>query len=196
MKHRRYGKFDARNYILALSEAGCLSFLAVAGIIQGYGFLRCAYMIVLCIIYLFLIMQPYCEWFAIRNGSIISYRHRGVSEILIPPECTLIITHASIRDPFSIQAFPLKNKYAISILSQMPLEKVLRTLHAYRATKYTNSTIENNFTNMFVYSFMFREEVFTKIVEQGVSRIIIPESLVKQFDVGKIKCEVYIDYGY
>ena len=23
MKHRRYGKFDARNYILALSEAGC-----------------------------------------------------------------------------------------------------------------------------------------------------------------------------
>ena len=43
---------------------------------------------------------------------------------------------------------------------------------------------------------MFREEVFTKIVEQGVSRIIIPESLVKQFDVGKIKCEVYIDYGY
>ena len=67
MKHRRYGKFDARNYILALSEAGCLFFLAVAGIIQGYGFLRCAYMIVLCIIYLFLIMQPYCEWFAIRN---------------------------------------------------------------------------------------------------------------------------------
>lgn len=196
MQHRRYGKFDARNYILALSGTGCLSFLAVAGMVRGYVFLRCTYMIVLCIIYLFLIMRPYCEWFAVQNGSIVSYRHRHASEILIPPECILIITRASIRDPFSIQAFSLKNKYAISILRPMPLEKVLCTLHAYRATKYTNSTIENDFTNMFVYSFLAQEEVFSQIVEQRVSRVIIPESLMKQFDVGKLKCEVYIDYGY
>ena len=104
----------------------------------------------------------------------------------------LVFTQADIRDTFSVQSYFLKGKYAVSILSRHFTGEYpfLQTLHANRARKYTNASIENSSSYHFLYSFVYEQDTFAQIVKQGVSRVVIPESLTDQFDIKTLKCDV------
>mgnify|MGYP001638019636 FL=1 len=124
--------------------------------------------------------------------------HQGkrTHEILLPSNIVLVISQADIRDTFSVQSYLLRNKYAVSLLHSDPLEEVLQILHANRAKKYTNSSIEAASTHFLLYSFVYNEYAFTQILKHGVSKVIIPESLVNQIDLSAFECSVFIDEGF
>lgn len=46
------------------------------------------------------------------------------------------------------------------------------------------------------HSFEYNEDAFAQVLKQGVSRVIIPESLVDQFDFSNLECSVFIDEGF
>ena len=114
----------------------------------------------------------------------------------LPSNIVLVISQADIRDTFSVQSYLLRNKYAVSLLHSDPLEEVLQILHANRAKKYTNSTIDATFTQSFIYSFVYDKDALAQILKHGVSMVIIPESLVDQVDCSIFECSVFIDNGF
>lgn len=52
------------------------------------------------------------------------------------------------------------------------------------------------FAHSFIYSFVYNEDAFAQVLKQGVSRVIIPESLVDQFDFSNLECSAFIDEGF
>ena len=124
--------------------------------------------------------------------------HQGkrTHEILLPSNIVLVISQADIRDTLCVQSYLLRNKYAVSTTHSDPLEEVLQILHANRAKKYTNSSIEAASTHFLIYSFVYNEYAFTQILKHGVSKVIIPESLVNQIDLSAFECSVFIDEGF
>lgn len=148
MEHRRYGKlrlgiinlhwqvlaawFCLQLRALSLTAVCAIPFILSASLLYGVA----------------LIVWPYLERFTVEDHLIVSRRFRHVSEIVLPPDSVLVFTQAAIRDTFSVQSYFLKGKYAVSILSGISLENILQTLHANRARKYTNASIENSFSTI------------------------------------------------
>lgn len=198
MEHRRYGKLRLGDYKFTLAGIGGIVLLAVACFVLDCGLCYSVYLISFAAVWVALIVWPYLERFTVEDHLIVSRRFRHVSEIVLPPDSVLVFTQADIRDTFSVQSYFLKGKYAVSILSGISLENILQTLHANRARKYTNASIENSFSYHFLYSFVYEQDTFAQIVKQGVSRIVIPESLTDQFDIKTLKCDVdvLIDLDY
>mgnify|MGYP004497599237 FL=1 len=196
MKYRRYGKFRFENYTGALiSLVGLLS-VAIVCFFMKIEVVPSSMCGILCIVSLMWILSPYSEWFVIQAHSMCTYSLWLGSQIELPEGCTLIITEASISFPLSIQAFHLKERYAVSILRGVSLKETLKTMHRCNATGYTNITIERDFAYSFVYSFVYEREAFAELLGQGAAQVIIPESLAGRLDLGIVRCEIFVDQGY
>ena len=196
MEFNRYGKLCWKDYKFTLASIGGFVLLAIVNLALSLPLLYSIFPLAFAIIWTILIVRPHMERFAVGDYSIYVHQGKRTHEILLPSNIVLVISQADIRDTFSVQSNLLRNKYAVSLLHSDPLEEVLQILHANRAKKYTNSSIEAASTHSLIYSFVYNEYAFTQILKHGVSKVIIPESLVNQIDLSAFKCSVFIDEGF
>ena len=196
MEFNRYGKLYWKDYKFTLASIGGFVLLAIVNLALSLPLLYSIFPLAFAIIWTILIVRPHMERFAVGDYSIYVHQGKRTHEILLPSNIVLVISQADIRDTFSVQSYLLRNKYAVSLLHSDPLEEVLQILHANRAKKYTNSSIEAASTHSLIYSFVYNEYAFTQILKHGVSKVIIPESLVNQIDLSAFKCSVFIDEGF
>lgn len=196
MEFNRYGKLYWKDYKFTLASIGGFVLLAIVNLALSLPLLYSIFPLAFAIIWTILIVRPHMERFAVGDYSIYVHQGKRTHEILLPSNIVLVISQADIRDTFSVQSNLLRNKYAVSLLHSDPLEEVLQILHANRAKKYTNSSIEAASTHSLIYSFVYNEYAFTQILKHGVSKVIIPESLVNQIDLSAFGCSVFIDEGF
>ena len=155
------------------------------------------------IIWLGVILVPYCEQFSINSDSISVFWGRKTKTIHLPAEFTLIVSYADICPPLTIrtavgnQTHILKDRFAVSILQKMPVEFALETLHQSRIQKYTNSSIRTAFNDhRYIFSFVCDQFLFDALVNSKECLLIVPESLSKVIDFGSSVENVYIDLGH
>lgn len=196
MEFNRYGKLCWKDYKFTLASIGGFVLLAIVNLALSLPLLYSISPLAFAIIWTILIVRPHMERFAVGDYSIYVHQGKRTHEILLPSNIVLVISQADIRDTFSVQSNLLRNKYAVSLLHSDPLEEVLQILHANRAKKYTNSTIDATFTQSFIYSFVYDKDALAQILKHGVSMVIIPESLVDQVDCSIFECSVFIDNGF
>lgn len=141
------------------------------------------------------IFWPYCERFYIENNRIIIRKFKKELQIDIPHTPTVVISEADVHELLGHQSFDLHNKYAITILDNLSLDDALGLLFSRIAShyRYTNSTIELQLADHFVYSFAIDKENIKKILEQIDCRVIIPQSLVVSNNLSDLRPNVYID---
>ena len=196
MEFNPYGKLCWKDYKFTLASIGGFVLLAIVNLALSLPLLYSIFPLAFAIIWTILIVRPHMERFAVGDYSIYEHQGKRTHEILLPSNIVLVISQADIRDTFSVQSYLLRNKYAVSLLHSDPLEEVLQILHANRAKKYTISSIEAASTHSLIYSFVYNEYAFTQILKHGVSKVIIPESLVNQIDLSAFECSVFIDEGF
>ena len=196
MEFDRYGKLCWKDYKFTLASIGGFILLAIASIALGLAFSYSVFAIAFAIVWTILIVRPYGERFTVGDHFILVHQGKHTHEVPLPPDIILVLSQADIRDTFSVQSYFLRNKYAVSLLRGAPLEETLQIIHANRVKKYTNSSIDAAFAHSFIYSFVYNEDAFAQVLKQGVSRVIIPESLVDQFDFSNLERSVFIDEGY
>lgn len=141
------------------------------------------------------ICLPFFERFRIENNKIIIQKFKKESQIDIPHTPTVVISEADVHEILGHQSFYLHNKYAITILDNLSLDDALGLLFSRIAShyRYTNSTIELQLADHFVYSFAIDKENIKQILEQIDCRVIIPQSLVVSNNLSDLRPNVYID---
>lgn len=141
------------------------------------------------------IFWPYFERFLIENNRIIIRKFKKESQIDIPHTPTVVISEADVHELLGHQSFYLHNKYAITILDNLSVDDTLGLLFSRFAShyRYTNSTIERQLTDHFVYSFAIDKGNIKQILERINCSVIIPQSLVVSNDLSDLRSNVYID---
>ena len=196
MEFNRYGKLYWKDYKFTLASIGGFVLLAIVNLALSLPLLYSIFPLAFAIIWTILIVRPHMERFTVCDHFILVRQGKHTHEIPLPPNIIVVFSQADIRDTFSVQSYLLRNKYAISLLRNNSLEDILQILHANRVKKYTNSSIEAASTHSLIYSFVYNEYAFTQILKHGVSKVIIPESLVNQIDLSSFGCSVFIDEGF
>lgn len=200
MEYRRYGTFHLSDYRGSWFAIAVYLALAIGNyILSEISIFYIAILIIYAVIRLWSIISPNCERFSIDGSVITARKGKRVEKITIPAEITLVISHADISPPLSVRTphgnktHILKDKYAISILSETRIESILKRLHESSVKKYTTSLIELIFGFQFVYSFVCDEELLVSMMQNRECFIIIPECFVDQIPIIKQASNVYID---
>lgn len=150
------------------------------------------------------VLSPNREQFAISKNIITVVKGRKPIQVEIPLKVTLIISYADICPPFARrsatsmakQSYSLRGKYAVSILQKMPLEFTLQRLHQNLAKRYTNSSIQNDFGNKFIYSFVCDQILLNQLLDCWHCFVVIPKSLTNKVFLNSQLIEVFIDPDY
>ena len=202
MKNYRFGKFRFGDYLMSWVSIVLLLFFSVASIIFELSPLFIFFPAIFAGIWFLIILLPQFEKFVIDDNSIVIERFRKKETIILPYNVILIVSYADICPPLAIRTVGgnethiLKNKIAISILYDMPIDDVLVNLHKNFLSKYTSSTIQMVFNNnQFIYSFVYDQFMFNKLITNRNCKLIIPESLLHKFDIDLCK-NFYVDVGY
>lgn len=203
MKYYRYGKFRPSDYWESwVAIAGLLMFSSVSLILKS-SFFFVLFPAIYAVIWLWTIIAPNCERFAMCDESITTFLGKRTRTILLPSELTLVVSYADICPPFAKrtavgnQTHVLKDKCAISILQKAPLNVVLESLHQNQARKYTTSMIQTVFDDYrYIYSFVCEQSLFEKLITSRECQLIIPESLLEAISVDSSIVNVHIDMGY
>ena len=143
MKNYRYGKFHFQDYWQSWISIVVLLFFAIANILLELPWVFFAFSIVYVIVWVWMILAPQFEHFILTSDFIItSYIGRKKHAIELPSELTLVISYVDICPPLAVRTaignrtHILKEKYAVSILHELPLEIALEKLHLNHL-KYT-----------------------------------------------------------
>ena len=169
MEFNRYGKLYWKDYKFTLASIGGFVLLAIVNLALSLPLLYSIFPLAFAIIWTILIVRPHMERFTVCDHFILVRQGKHTHEIPLPPNIIVVFSQADIRDTFSVQSYLLRNKYAVSLLHSDPLEEVLQILHANRAKKYTNSTIDATFTQSFIYSFVYDKDALAQILSENVS---------------------------
>lgn len=203
MKYKRYGSFKFQDFWISWLGILVLLLMSVVAII-----LKMSFFFLLCCIgfaayWMWKIICPFIEEFSINGNTIITQKGKVKQEISIPSKVCLIVSYADIVPPFAIrtsynkQTHILKNKYAITILRETPLNGTLESLHRNHIEKYTMSSVENVFYgSAFVYSFVCSANLLDDLLVNRTCQLIIPESLLRVCDVNNANAFLYVDHGY
>ena len=203
MEYRRYGKFHFSDYASAWLSIVFLFVLVVVGFLTDTQIYLLFWPLLLIIIMIWSIYKPNSERFLISSDTITIMQGRKKKKVSIPSEPTLVISYADVCHPlakcisYGNQTYMLKNRYAISILQNIPLETAFERLHQNYTRKYTNSTVEAYFDErLYVYSFVGNQKLLDKLLTNRNCQIIIPATLLNQISIGLHQINVHIDTGY
>ena len=197
---KRYGKFKFSDY--------CASYFAVLVLLafSAFGWILEAPIILVLLssafvlIWTWTIYSPHREQFVIKDDSIETFIGKKTKTIPLPSSLTLVISYADIAPPLTRRTaignttHILKDKIAVSVLQDMETEYVLNKLHQNHVKTYTQSMIKADFDGYgFIYSFVYYQEAFNKIIEGRKCSIIIPEPLKEKVIINSSNVDVYID---
>lgn len=202
MKFFRYGKFSFADYWGSWISIIILLAYSVCCIVLHLSLIFVFFSLVYAFIWLIKILVTINESFMIVDNDIIISKIGKAQKIPIPSELTLIISYADVCPPLAIrtatgkQTHILKDKFAISILTKMPLDITLETLHKNRIEEYTNSIIQTTFNDYrYIYSFVFNQFLLDSLISNRDCILIVPQSLVEKItvDLNYTNTIVYID---
>ena len=202
MKFFRYGKFSFADYWGSWISIIILLAYSVCCIVLHLSLIFVFFSLVYAFIWLIKILMTINESFMIVDNDIIISKIGKAQKIPIPSELTLIISYADVCPPLAIrtatgkQTHNLKDKFAISILTKMPLDITLETLHKNRIEEYTNSIIQTTFNDYrYIYSFVFNQFLLDSLICNRDCILILPQSLVEKItvDLNYTNTIVYID---
>ena len=203
MKNRRFGKFRFRNFCMSWLAITLLLLFSVASIVLKLSLLFVIFPAVYAIIWLVILLVPYCEQFVISRDFITVFWGKKAKTIPLPSKLTLVVSYADICPPLAVrtvvgnQTHILKDKFAVSILKEMPAEVALEILHQNRAQKYTNSNIQTVFDDYrYIYSFVCDQSLFDELIANRECLLIIPESLIGVISFDQNTINVRIDSGH
>ena len=203
MTHNRYGRFSFGDYksawlaitiMLAAAATVCLINLPHYLIIPLLG---------IAFVMAWSIYMPNRERF-ILSGDIITIINGGTKrQFTIPHEITLVLSYADAPTPLAKrvdvgnETFWLKDRYAVSIIRDVPLASALKRLHSSSAHRYFNSAIEKWFRpEDFLYSFVCNQSLLDQLISGRECLLIIPESLRDKISVDPRTVNEHIDMGY
>ncbi len=199
MMYKRYGDFRASDYIgswIGIMLLFVFSMICLLFDLYIYAIIPVAY----ALIWLATIVMPRNERFTLEGNSIIVTKGKVTKNILIPEKITAVISYADVCPPFARrtalgnETHILKDKYAVTILSDLPLDVTIKKLHSNFIRKYTTSTIKACFEEFsYVYSFVCCEELMIRLMYERQCQIIVPQSLLKQLYYLPQGKEVYVD---
>ena len=202
MKFFRYGKFSFADYWGSWISIIILLAYSICCIVLHLSLIFVFFSLVYAFIWLIKILVTINESFMIVDNDIIISKIGKAQKIPIPSELTLIISYADVCPPLAIrtatgkQTHILKDKFAISILTKMPLDITLETLHKNRIEEYTNSIIQTTFNDYrYIYSFVFNQFLLDSLICNRDCILIVPQSLVEKItvDLNYTNTIVYID---
>ncbi len=203
MKNRRFGKFRFRDFGISWIAIALLLLFSVASVVLKLSLLFVIFPAVYAIIRLVILLVPYCEQFVISRDFITVFWGKKAKTIPLPSKLTLVVSYADICPPLAVrtvvanQTHILKDKFAVSILKEMPAEVALEILHRNRAQKYTNSTIQTVFDDYrYIYSFVCNRSLFDELIANRECLLIFPESLIGVISFDQNTINVRIDSGH
>lgn len=202
MKYYRYGVFRPGDYCMSWVGMVVLPFFSIASIVLDLSFLLVIFPTVYAMAWLWVILAPHREQFVICNDSITALFGNKTHTIILPSELTLVVSYADICPPLTKrtavgkETHILKDKYAISILQKTPVDVAIEALHRNHVQTYTTSIIQTVFDDYrYIYSFVWNQSPFDKLIANRKCQLIIPESLVGRIPVDPSIMNVHIDMG-
>ena len=200
MKHYRYGKFRFQDYWQSWMSIAILLFFAIACFFLRLSFVFVVFPIVYAVIWIWTILSPWRERFIINSDNIISYVGKKEHIIELPSELTLVISYVDICPPFAVRTaignrtHILKDRYAVSILHEIPLKIALENLHSNYLKIYTTSTVQRVFrSHQYIYSFACNQSLLSKLIESRQCQFIVPESLYNRVSADLDPTNIYVD---
>ena len=205
MYYRRYGSFRIRDYFGNCIAVLLYLVLAVVTITDDWAWFFSIFFSILVALTVYDTIAPYREHFLIDNNHITVRTGKKQRNIALPSGFIVVLSQADVPAPSSMISHPigktywLKDKYAISLLQNAPLEFVLEKLHKHRVKTYTNSTVESEFNHsncLFIYSFVCDTVLLKNVLQKNPALVILPQSLSSRLHLVSEETAVYIDEGY
>lgn len=203
MKNRRLGKFRFCDYCTSWFSIILLLLFSIASIVLELPFLFVFFPSMYAVIWLGALLVPHCEHFCISGDSITRFYGKRTQTIPLPLELTLVVSYVDVCPPLAMhtaienQTHILKDKFAVSVLQQMPVEVALETLHRNHVQKYTTSNIRTVFGDYrYIYSFVCNQSLFDALIANRKCLLIVPESLSKVLSFETSIENVIIDSGH
>lgn len=202
MKYRRYGKFRLKNHVSNCCMYLLFAGIGIVGITMGDAMISDILFICIPMVDAIVTLIPYREKFLVNQTSLLLYKGRTTEEKFFPAKMTVVLSYADMctdlakRVSLVNQTYMLKGEWAISLLEDVSVNKVIEKLHGKGAWRYTNCWVEELLSSHFIYSFVCNQSVLEEVLSDKNYTLIIPESLLHKIDIQKIKGEIYIDKGF
>lgn len=195
MMHKRYGKIKWSDNKITIFV---WVILVIMGLIPTDNEYLSIIPFVILIIHFFTFIYPFTERFVIKDKTLHIKKLFSSSQKTIPQKSMLVITEASIHISSNSTSIPLRGKYAITLTEYMPTDELLQKVRGVQPFQisYCNSTIENALKHRVIYSFIYNETVLETLLECSDCVVIIPESIVRNFDTSRFKDKLYVDAGW
>jgi hypothetical protein len=203
IKHSRYGSFCFSNHLGTWTGVAVLFIFSYTSVVLQLSLLFVFFPAVYAMVWLWSILSPYFEKFAISDDSIVISHLQKKSVIALPKEFTLVISYVDVAPPLSVhtaignKTHILKDSWGVSILEGLSRDAIIEGLHKNHITKYTSSVIQRTFDeHHYIYGFVCNQALLVELMENGGHTVIVPESLYKKlYEIIENK-NVIIDIGY
>lgn len=203
MKEYRYGTFRLADNLRPLTAICIFVLFSVMNAVLNLSFFFTLVPALLAFLYAWQIIQLHREQFVLRSDSILVFTGRKTHTISLPVKIVCVISYADVCTPLdtpaSLRGAPhiQRNRYAVSILQQIPSASALEALHRSHAKRYTTIMVKNAFEpHLFIYSFVCNQFMIDTLVASRDCLFILPESLKEQVFIKQEAAGVYIDKGY
>ena len=202
MRNRRYGKFRFGDYAASWAVIAVMLLFSTAALVLALPRWAAVLPAAFAAVRLWAVLSPQCESFILNRGSVTVFRGGKSQTIDLPPDITIVASYADICPPLTVRTpagnrtHILKDKYAVSILRDVPLDAALEGLHRNGTKKYTSSWVQAAFEGYrYVYGFVCDQAMLDELTADRQCLLIIPESLSGKITVSSAAAKVYIDAG-
>lgn len=203
MEHKRYEKFNAKDYISSWVAMLFLLFLTAFCLFATELSWLSFFPLTLVVVMTWAIYSPHRERFFISGTSLTIIRGKTRQNVIIPDEPVLVIAYADVCPSFvkrissGNQTHLLKDRWSVSILQNVPFETVLNHIHRDRAFRYTTSMVEASFLeHQYVYDFVCNKELLEELISNRHCQIIVPKSLLGKVPIVSNQSKFFIDESY
>jgi hypothetical protein len=199
IKYSRYGKFRFSDYYLSWITIVFFGLFSILFIVFDLNPVFSIFSMGYAVFWLWRILYPQREKFMIQKDQITVFKGKRISTIELPLELMLVLSYADVCPPFAVRTSVgnpthiLKDKISVSILTKMPVDSVVNTLHQNYIQKYTMSRIQSVFDDFrYVYSFVCNQDMLNQLFVGRKCSLIIPKSLKELISFDSNIVDVYI----
>ena len=202
MKYTRYGKIKLKNHLSNCFFDLFFLLFGMIGIVNEISIICGIIFVSIAMFDMIHTLLPYKEKFLVNQDTIFVYKNRKIKSLKIPSKVIVVISYADMctdlakRVTLYNSTYMLKDDFAISLLKDISVEKVVKRLPDNRAWRYTNCWVEHLLNQNFVYSFVCNQSMLEEVLQNKNYSLILPETLLHKIDTKKLKGDIFIDKGF
>lgn len=161
--------------------------------------------IILCVTFLLfhLLNKQISEKFCLEKNVLTILNGSKLRQKIIPNRILIIVSHPDICLPFSFYngitegTQILKDRYAVTILTDRDPNETINRIHKKFRIKYTTSTLQNTFYEYeYIYSFVCTEELFRELTAETEYAVILPNQFNQFLENNDCNQKIYVDFNY